>query len=103
MVQLANGTKRKVIEVKPACQFIMNEFPTQETPNMLPLGCYGMLIGIDWLATHKSNLDCYNKTMECEDEKGKKRVLQGIHKHDSVRKVSSLQVNNYCRKRITFI
>jgi hypothetical protein len=78
LVQLATGTKRKVTEVIPACQFIMNGLPTQETLNMLPLGSYDLLIGMDWLASHKTKLDCYNKTLECEDEEGRKITLQGI-------------------------
>ena len=32
LVQLATGTKRKVAEVIPACQFTMGEFPTQANP-----------------------------------------------------------------------
>jgi hypothetical protein len=47
LVQLATGTKRKVAEVIPACQFTMGEFPTQETLNILPLGSYDLLIGMD--------------------------------------------------------
>jgi hypothetical protein len=98
LVQLATGTKRKVTEVIPACQFILNGFPTQATLNMLPLGSYDLLIGMDWLASHKSKLDCYNKTLECEDEEGRKRTLQGIQNPVSVRQISSLQVKKYCRK-----
>jgi hypothetical protein len=98
LVQLATGTKRKVTKVIPACQFIMNGLSTQATLNILPLGSYDMLIGMDWLASHKSKLDCYNKTLECEDEEGKKRTLQGIQNHVSVRQISSLQVKKYCRK-----
>jgi hypothetical protein len=37
LLQLATRTKRKVTYVIPACQFIMNELPTRETLNMLPL------------------------------------------------------------------
>jgi hypothetical protein len=47
LVQLATGTKRKVAKVIPACQFTMGEFPTQATLNILPLGSYDMLIGMD--------------------------------------------------------
>jgi hypothetical protein len=47
LVQLAAGTKRKLTEVIPACQFIMSGFPTQATLNMLPLGSYDLLIGMD--------------------------------------------------------
>jgi hypothetical protein len=64
----SHGTKRKVTEVIPAYQFIMNGLPTQATLNMLPLGSYDLLIGMDWLATHKTKLEYYNKTLECEDK-----------------------------------
>jgi hypothetical protein len=40
LVQIATGTKRKIAEVIPACQFIMDGLPTQETLNILPLISY---------------------------------------------------------------
>jgi hypothetical protein len=98
LVQLATGTKRKVTEVIPACQFIMSGFPTQANLNILPLGSYDLLIGMDWLAAHKTKLDCYNKTLECENEEGRRVTLQGIQNPVSVRQISTLQVKKYCRK-----
>jgi hypothetical protein len=47
LVQLATGTKRKVVEAIPACQLMLGKFPTQETLNVLPLGSYDVLIGMD--------------------------------------------------------
>jgi hypothetical protein len=47
LVQLATDIKRKVMEVIPSCQFTMGEIPTQETLNVLPLGSYDLLIGMD--------------------------------------------------------
>ena len=47
LVQLITSTKRRVVEVIPAYQFIMGEFPTQATLNILPLGSYDLLIGMD--------------------------------------------------------
>ena len=78
LVQLATRTKRKVAEVIPACQFTMGGFPTQEILNILPLGSYDMLIGMDQLATYKTRLDCYHKTLECVSEEGRRITLQGI-------------------------
>jgi hypothetical protein len=98
MVQLSTGTKRKVTEFILACQFIMSQLPTQETLNILPLGSHDLLIGMDWLASHKTQLDYYNKTLECEDEEGRKVTLQGILNLVLVRKISALQVKKYCRK-----
>jgi hypothetical protein len=98
LVQVAIGTKRKVAEVIPACQFIVDGFPTQSTLNILPLGSYDLLIGMDWLSTYKTKLDCYHKTLECDNEEGIKTNLQGIQNPISVRRISTLQMKNYCRK-----
>jgi hypothetical protein len=68
LVQLATGTKRKVTEVLPACQFIIDGFPTQVTLNIPSLGSYDLLIGMDWLATYKTKWDCYHKNLECVNE-----------------------------------
>ena len=87
MVQLDTGTKRKVEEVIPACQFIMDGLPTQATLNILPLGSYDLLIGMDWLATYKTKLDCYHKTLECENEEGRRVIVQGIQNPVSLRKI----------------
>jgi hypothetical protein len=98
LVQLATGTKRKVIEVIEACPFEMNEMHTQASLNILPLGSYDMLINMDWLETHKVKLDCFNKTMECEDDEGNKRVLWGIQKPMLVRQISTLYLKKYSKK-----
>jgi hypothetical protein len=98
LVQLATGTKRKVAEAIPACQFIMGGLPTRATLNVLPLGSYDLLIGMDWLAAYKTKVDCYHKTLECVNEEGRTMTLQGIQKPVSVRQISTLQMKKYCRK-----
>ena len=49
LVQLATGTKRKVSEVVEKCPLVMNGLVTYVDLNVLPLGSYDFLIGIDWL------------------------------------------------------
>jgi hypothetical protein len=75
LVQLATSSKRTVAEVIPTYQLMLGEFPTQATLNILPLGSYDLLIGMDWLATHKARLDCYHKTIECVSKEGKRITL----------------------------
>jgi hypothetical protein len=76
----------------------MGEFPTQETLNILPLGSYDVLPGMDWIATYKAKLDYYHKTLECVSEEGRRITIQGIQKPVSVRRISILQIRKYCRK-----
>ena len=78
LVQLATGTKRKVSEVVEKCPLVMNGLVTFVDLNVLPLGSYDVLIGMDWLEAHRVKLDCYNKTFECMDEEGNPIVVKGL-------------------------
>ena len=48
LVQLATGTKRNVSEVVEKCPLEMDGLVTYADLNFLPLGCYDILIGMDW-------------------------------------------------------
>ena len=62
LVQLAIGTKRKVTSYVKGCEILMNDFNTHVDLNILPLGSYDMLIGMDWLEKHRVILNCVDKT-----------------------------------------
>ena len=63
LVQLPTGTKRKVSEVVEKCPSVMNGWVTCVDLNVLPLGSYDVLIGMDQLEAQRVKLDCYNKTV----------------------------------------
>ena len=66
--------------------------------NILPLGSYDILIGMDWLKVHKVKLDCYNKKFECIDEEENLRVVRGIPQAISVRHISAMHMKKFYRK-----
>ena len=98
LVQLAIRTKRKVSEVVEKFPLVMNGLVTCVDLNVLPLGSYDVLIGMNWLEAHRVKLDCYNKTFECTNEEGNLVVVKGIPKVISVRWVSAMQLKKFCRK-----
>jgi hypothetical protein len=53
-----------------ACPLEMNGSCTKTDLNIIPLGLYDCLIGIDWLDEHHDVVDCYNKAFTCLDEEG---------------------------------
>ena len=85
LVQLATGTKRKVSELVEKCPLVMNGLITYVDLNVLPLGSYDILIGMDWLEAHRVNIYYYNKNFESTDEEGNPVVVKGIPKIISVR------------------
>jgi predicted aspartyl protease len=84
LVQLATGAKRKVVELVKSCPVDMNGISTKEDLNILPLGSYDCLIGMDWLDQHHVVLDCHNKAFTCLDEEGNPRTVQGIPREVTV-------------------
>ena len=86
------------MEVVEACPIRMEVFQTQVVLNILPLGSYDVLLGMDWLAAHTEKLNCYEKILECEDEKENNKILQGIRKPVSVRQISTLELKKFSIK-----
>jgi hypothetical protein len=89
-VQLSTGAKRKINEMVKACQIYMNGLSTGADLNIITLGSYDFLIGMDWLDQHHVVLDCYNKAFTSLDEEGNLRKVQGITMAVTIMEVSSL-------------
>jgi hypothetical protein len=66
----------------------MNGLNSKEDLNIISLGSYDYLIGMDWLDKNNDFLDCYKKEFMCLDEKGSLRFIQGIPRAIMVRKIS---------------
>jgi hypothetical protein len=92
LVELAIGTKRKVIELVKSCPVNMNRLRMKAELNIFPLGSYDCLIGMDWLDQHHAILDCHNKAFTCLDEEGNPKIVQGIPKAIATREISSMQL-----------
>jgi hypothetical protein len=98
MVQLATGAKRKISEMIKVCLMNLNGLNTSAELNIIPLGSYDCLIGMDWLDWHHIFLVLYKKAFNSLDEEGNLRTIQGIPRLVIVRKVSSLQLKKSYRK-----
>jgi hypothetical protein len=80
------------------CSIILNGVNTNVDLNIIPLGSYDILIGMDWLEKHHAFLDCHNKTFTCLDEEGKHNTVKGIPIPISIREISALQLKRCFRK-----
>jgi hypothetical protein len=98
LVQLATRTKRKVTHFISDCEFSLGGQNTKINLNILLLGSYDIIIGMDWLERHKAVLDCYEKTLTYKDENDTVRTIQGIRKLVSVRQISAMQFKKCMRK-----
>ena len=76
----------------------MDKFETVVKLNVLPLGPYDLLIGMDWLEQHRVILNCYDKTFTCLNSDEQPVIVKGIPRKTIVRKISILQLKRAVRK-----
>jgi hypothetical protein len=98
LVQLATRTKRRINDMVRGCSISLNRVITNVDLNIIPLGSYDVVIGMDWLDTHHAVLDCNNKTFTCLDEEGKHNTVKGVPRPISIRDISDLQLKIFFRK-----
>ena len=98
LVQLVFSTKKRVHHWVRACAFELNSMPTTTHFNVFPLRSYSILLGMDWRYLHRTKVDFFNKAIECVNDSGEKRTLQGNKKPTSVRTVTAIQAKRSCRK-----
>jgi hypothetical protein len=70
----------------------MNEINKKVYVNIIPLGSYDCLIGMDWLEKHHVVLYCYKNTITCLDGEGKQVKIQYILRVVVVREILSMQL-----------
>ena len=70
----------------------MNGLRTKSDLNIIPLGSYDCLIGMDWLDQHHVVLDCHNKAFICLDQEGNLRTVQGIPRDVTIIEIPALQL-----------
>jgi hypothetical protein len=76
----------------------MNGNKTKEYLNIITLGSYDCLIGMDWIERKHVVLDCYKKVFKYLDEEGNPRILKGIPRPIYIRDISALQLKRSFRK-----
>jgi hypothetical protein len=98
LVKLAIGTKRKVTELVNSYSVDMKGMSTKAELNILPLGSYNCLIGMDWLDQHHALLDFRKKRFTYLNEEGNPVTVQGIPRVMAIREISTMQLKKCYRK-----
>ena len=81
----------------------MSQFKTKVKLNVLPLGYYDVLIGMDWMEKHKVVLNCFEKKFTCLDDNGERVTVKGIPRKVYVRQISTLQMKKVVLKGYKFL
>ena len=77
---------------------MMNDFLTHVNVNVLPLGSYELLIGMDWLEEHKVVLNCFDKTFTFIDDNGNDIKVEGVLRKVTLQEIFALKLKRSVRK-----
>jgi len=98
LVQLAIGAKRRVLAKINNCPLTIVGQQIVADLNVLPLGSYDVLIGMDWLEKHWSLINCKAKTINYKNEFGERQEIQGIKQPVQIRPITASQLEKCLRK-----
>eukprot|EP00253_Pinus_taeda_P007451 PITA_07451 len=99
LVQLATGAKRRVLTKVSNCPLRLAGQTITTELNVLPLGSYDVLIGMDWLERRWSVINCKTKTVSYRDELGVGKEIQGIQKPVQIRPITASQLVKCIRNK----
>ena len=72
------------------CTLMMNQFETYVKLNVLLLGSYDVLIGMDLLEQHWVVLNCFDKTFTYLNNEGEMIRVKGFPRKKTIRQISAL-------------
>ena len=89
-MQLATWTMRRVHHWVRDYTFDFNGMHTSFNLNVLPLGSYNMILGMDSLFIRRTKVDFCDKAIKFLDDDGTRRILKGKQKPILVRMVTTM-------------
>jgi hypothetical protein len=89
-VEMASGEKQVVGPSVDNCIVDLGVCTTRLKVYIAALDAYDLIIGMDWLATHRALVDCFTKSVLCVDDEGRPVEIQGVHRKVSLRFISTM-------------
>jgi hypothetical protein len=62
------------------------------------LGTYDLIIGMDWLESHRAMVDCFTKRVLCVDDEGRPVEIHGVRRKVSLHFISTMKVKRCMRQ-----
>jgi hypothetical protein len=97
-VEMASGEKKAIGPSVDNCIVDLGVCTTRLKVYVTALGAYDLIIGMDWLASHRALVDCFAKKVLCIDDEGIPIEIQGVQRKVSLRFISNMKVNRCLRQ-----
>ena len=98
MVEVANGKIERTIEILTNCLLTLNNdvFPIDLMP--MTIGSFDVIIGMDWLSTHRAEILCYEKVVVLSLPKNEALVIYGDKAGKNLRIITCMKARKHFKK-----
>ena len=96
-VKMALGEKQAVGPSVDNCIVDLGVCTTRLNVYVTALRMYDLIIGMDWLESHQSMVDCFTKRVLCVDDEGIPIEIHGVQRRVSLHFISTMKVNRCMR------
>jgi hypothetical protein len=97
-VEMDSGEKQVVGPSVDNCIVDLGVCTTRFKVYVNALGAYDLIIGMDWLASHRALVDCFAKKVLCVNDEGKPVEIQGVQRKVSLCFISTMKVKRCLRQ-----
>ena len=97
-VEMASGEKQAVGPSVDNCIVDLGVCNTKLKVYITALGAYDLIIGMDWLTSHRALVDCFAKKVLCVDDEGRPIEIQGVQRKVSLCFISTMKVKRCLRQ-----
>ena len=91
-VELASGIKVSTDSVVHKCGLSLGRFDTAVDLQIIPLGSYDVVLGMDWLGSYRASIGCRKKIIMCQDDQGNDVQIVGIPRPISLQMIYAMQL-----------
>jgi hypothetical protein len=96
--KMASGEKKAVGPSVDNCIVDLGVCTTRLKVYVTALEEYDLIIGMDWLASHRALVDCFTKGVLCVDDEGRPVAIQGVWRKMSLCFISTMKVKRCLRQ-----
>ena len=97
-MELASGIKVSTDFVVHKCGLSLGSLDTTVDLRVIPLGSYDVVLGMEWLGSHRASIDCRKKIIMCQDDQGNDVKIVCIPRPISLWMISAMQMKRSFRK-----
>jgi predicted aspartyl protease len=97
-VEMASGEKQAVGPSIDNCLVDLGVCTTRLKVYVTALGTYDLIIGMDWLESHRAMVDCFAKRVLCVDDEGRSVEIHGVQRKVSLCFISTMKVKHCMRQ-----